>query len=295
VCALVDSRAPSLANAVAPREPGLSSDEARRRLREAGPNVLAAADSPHWTLRFLRNLTHLFALLLWAGAALAWVGGMPELSGAIVAVVLVNAVFSFVQEYRAEHAVDVLARFLPHLVRVRRDGRQAEIASEDVVPGDLVLLGPGDRVPADARVTCRVYGSVGLWVGLAGMLAFLTAYWLAGWRPFEPLADEGALYLQATAMTYAGIVAGQVGAAFAFRTSGRSVFSVGLLSNRFLLVGITVELALLVALLYMPPLNGVFHTAPVDPRGWLLLAAIPPVVLAAEELRKAVMRTRRRT
>ena len=134
------------------QRPGLDSADVRRRLAEHGPNVLAQPEPPHWALRFARNLTHLFALLLWAGAALALVGGMPQLSAAIVAVIVVNAVFSFAQEYRAERAVDALRRILPHRVRVRRDGRQTEIAAEELVPGDLVLLSAGDRIPADARL-----------------------------------------------------------------------------------------------------------------------------------------------
>jgi magnesium-transporting ATPase (P-type) len=63
------------------------------------------------------------------------------------------------------------------------------------------------------RVLARVYGFVGLIVGISGLVSFFAGYWLAGWRPGDALADEGALYLQATAMTYAGIVMGQVGAA----------------------------------------------------------------------------------
>src|SRR3990172_9869505 len=81
--------------------PGLSTAEARRLLAEFGPNALAEPKRPSHVRRFLANLVHLFALLLWAGAVLAWVGGMPELSAAIVAVVLVTAVFALVQEYRA--------------------------------------------------------------------------------------------------------------------------------------------------------------------------------------------------
>jgi Ca2+-transporting ATPase len=131
---------------------GLSSEAALAALAEHGQNVLAEAEPPHWLLRFARNLTHLFALLLWAGAALAIVGGLPELSAAIVAVIVINAVFSFVQEYRAERAVAALGRILPHQVRVRRDGRQTELRAEDIVPGDLVVLSAGDRVPADAQL-----------------------------------------------------------------------------------------------------------------------------------------------
>jgi P-type Ca2+ transporter type 2C len=131
-------------------EHGLSHEEARRRLVDAGPNLLEEAKRPSHVRHFTANLVHLFALLLWAGAVLALVAGMPQLSGAIVAVIFVNAVFAFVQEYRAERAVEALRRMLPFRVRVRRDGQPCEIPSEDVVPGDVLLLGPGDRVTADA-------------------------------------------------------------------------------------------------------------------------------------------------
>jgi Ca2+-transporting ATPase len=128
---------------------GLSGEEARRRLGEVGPNVLTEAKGPSHLRRFTANLIHLFALLLWGGAVLAFLAGMPELSAAIVAVIFVNAVFAFIQEYRAERAVEALRKILPLRVRVRRDGERCEIASEEVVPGDLLLLAPGDRVPAD--------------------------------------------------------------------------------------------------------------------------------------------------
>ncbi len=144
----------------------------------------------------------------------------------------------------------------------------------------------------NARVLARVYGFVGLIVGVAGLASFFAGYWLAGWRPGDPLVDTGALYVQATAMTYAGIVMGQVGAGLAFRTSRRSVFAVGLLSNRFLLVGIAFEIALLLALLYVPMLQEAFHMRPLDPLAWPLLALWPIVVLGAEEARKAVFRRR---
>jgi magnesium-transporting ATPase (P-type) len=140
------------------------------------------------------------------------------------------------------------------------------------------------------RVLGRVYGFVGLLVGFAGLASFFTAYLLAGWEPGEALADEGSLYVQATAMTYAGIVMGQVGAGLAFRTSRRSVFSIGIFSNRFLLVGIAFELALLVALLHVPLLQGMFHVRPLPAEGWLLMAVWPAFVFGAEELRKAILR-----
>jgi magnesium-transporting ATPase (P-type) len=137
-----------------------------------------------------------------------------------------------------------------------------------------------------------VYGYVGPIEGLAAMTSFLWAYWLAGWRPGEMLADAGPLYVQATGMTCLGVVAAQVGAGLAMRTDRRSVFSVGLLSNRFLLAGIAVELALAVALVELPVLQELFHTRPLAWEHWALLAVWPPVVLAAEETRKAIVRRR---
>ena len=132
------------------RQHGLASAEAARRLREAGPNVLAEPARPSQVRRFLAQLVHLFALLLWAGAALALVGGLPELAGAIVVVVLVNAVFAFVQEHRAGRATEALKRLLPQTATVRRDGEIAEIPAEELVPGDLLVLRAGDRISADA-------------------------------------------------------------------------------------------------------------------------------------------------
>jgi len=148
--------APPADGAARPDAGGLSSVEAARRLAETGRNELAEGEGPHWLLRFGRNLTHLFALLLWAGAALAVLGGLPELSAAIVAVIVINAVFSFVQEYRAERAIEALRRVLPQRVSVRRDGRPQEILAEEVVPGDVVLLAAGDRIPADGRLLFEV-------------------------------------------------------------------------------------------------------------------------------------------
>jgi magnesium-transporting ATPase (P-type) len=140
------------------------------------------------------------------------------------------------------------------------------------------------------RVMARVYGFVGLLVGVAGLASFFVGYLLAGWSPGEELADTGDLYVQATAMTYAGIVAGQVGAGMAFRTNRDSVLSLGLLSNRFLLVGIAFEVGLLVALVSVPPLQDIFHMRQLDPLAWPFLAIWPVFVFGAEELRKAVFR-----
>jgi magnesium-transporting ATPase (P-type) len=128
--------------------------------------------------------------------------------------------------------------------------------------------------------------------GLAAMASFLFAYLLAGWRPWEALAGDGTLYLEATTMTMAGIIMAQVGAGIAWRTTRQSIASVGVLSNRLLVAGIAVEVGMIALLAYTPGLSDVFHTSALGPWHWLFLVIWPPVVLGAEEARKAVLRAR---
>jgi magnesium-transporting ATPase (P-type) len=144
----------------------------------------------------------------------------------------------------------------------------------------------------DRAVLARVFAWVGPLEGLAAMTSFLFAYWLAGWRPWEPLADSGTLYYEATTMTMAGIVMAQVGAGLGWRTTRRPLAAVGLFSNRLLLVAIAVEISMIALLAYTPGLHEVFHTSPLGAWEWLLLLAWPPLVLGAEEARKAVVRRR---
>ncbi len=131
---------------------GLTSAEAAVRLAEQGPNVLPRARRRPLVLRFGDQLVGLLAVMLWTAAGLALAASMPQLTVAIVVVVLFNAVFAFIQEARADRAADRLRDLLPRDVTVRRDRRPVEVAVAEVVTADVVLLEPGDRVPADARV-----------------------------------------------------------------------------------------------------------------------------------------------
>jgi magnesium-transporting ATPase (P-type) len=166
------------------------------------------------------------------------------------------------------------------------------LGTERAEPGTMTRppRARGDRL-LGARVLARAYGFVGLLEGLAGLTGFFLSYLLGGWRPGAPF-PAGAAHVQATTMTQTGIVMGQVGAGFAMRTNRRSVFSIGLFSNRFLLVAVAFELALAVALIYVPGLNSAFHQAPIGVTEWLFLATVPFVVFGAEEARKAVVRRR---
>src|SRR5574337_886186 len=142
---------------------GLSEAEAARRLSEFGPNELQAVDTIPVLAMLGRQCTHFLALLLWAAAALAFVAdwmkpgeGMDLLAWAIIGVIGVNALFSFVQEYKAERAIIALRRLLPMRVKVVRTGEITEVPASDLAPGDLAILAEGDRVPADGRVIAAV-------------------------------------------------------------------------------------------------------------------------------------------
>lgn len=100
-------------------------------------------------MRFGNQLVHFFALMLWVAGVLAIVAGMLQLGIAIFAVIVINALFSFIQEHRAERATERLRDLLPHKANVLRDGTKQEISAEELVPGDLALLSPGDRISAD--------------------------------------------------------------------------------------------------------------------------------------------------
>jgi magnesium-transporting ATPase (P-type) len=131
---------------------GLGSGDVADLRRRFGPNSLPREKVRPWWLRLTAELGHFFALMLWAAALLAFLAGMPELGWAIAAVVVVNGVFAFVQEERAERASAKLRDLLPSNVQVRRDGRTTMVAAVELVPGDVVLLAAGDRVPADLEV-----------------------------------------------------------------------------------------------------------------------------------------------
>ena len=128
---------------------GLTSLEASARLVADGPNRLPAAKAiPTWR-RFVSQLTHFFARMLWVAGALAIIAGMPQLGAAIFVVIVVNGCFAFFQEQRAERAAERLDDLLPVGVTVRRDGLLVTVDAADVVVGDRVVLSPGDRIPAD--------------------------------------------------------------------------------------------------------------------------------------------------
>jgi calcium-translocating P-type ATPase len=131
---------------------GLVSAEAERRLLACGPNRLERVQRRPLILRLLEQFWSFFALLLWAGGAAALLAGMPQLSWAIFGVIVVNGIFSFLQEYRAERAVEALQEMLPQQITALRDGREVRVAAAALVPGDVLRLEEGDQIPADGQL-----------------------------------------------------------------------------------------------------------------------------------------------
>ncbi|MBE0599461.1 MAG: cation-transporting P-type ATPase, partial [Desulfuromonadales bacterium] len=134
------------------RPQGLTSSEAMERLRRLGPNRIEKTRGRPVVLKFIANFTHLMAVLLWIGGIVALLAELPQLALAIWTVILINGIFSFWQEYKAERAMDALQRLLPVHARVLRDGREERIDAGELVPGDILLLAPGDPISADGRL-----------------------------------------------------------------------------------------------------------------------------------------------
>jgi sodium/potassium uptake antiporter P-type ATPase alpha subunit len=133
---------------------GLSDEEAAKRLKEFGPNAIVAKRKRPLILKFFDNFVHLLAIILWVAAGLCFIPkvDMPQLGYAIILVVIINAVFSFLQEFRAEKALEALKNLIPSYSKVLRSGEIQDILSSELVPGDIIVLEEGDNVTADARL-----------------------------------------------------------------------------------------------------------------------------------------------
>ena len=201
---------------------GLDATEAARRLAEYGANHLEEVERQHLLLRFAQEFTHFFAIILWIGALLAFVAehfdpgqGMARLGVAIVGVVIINGIFSFWQEYKAERAVEALRQLLPQKVKALRAGEIVGLLASELVPGDIVLLEEGDFVPADCRLT-EVFG-------LRVNLSTVTGESLAKARTAEPSSEESPLQARNVVLAGTSVVSGQ-GRGVVYATGMRTEF-----------------------------------------------------------------------
>ncbi|MGN6371921.1 MAG: cation-translocating P-type ATPase [Solirubrobacteraceae bacterium] len=131
---------------------GLTMREAQRRLVQYGANELSRRGRPRWPAEIARQLTHPLALLLWVAALLSFAVGSETVAIAVLLVIVLNAAFAFVQELQAERAVEALAGYMPQHATVLRDRAPHVIEASGLVPGDIVMLAEGDRIPADMRL-----------------------------------------------------------------------------------------------------------------------------------------------
>jgi len=134
------------------RPEGLEESEARRRLALYGPNELRQEKKLSPLKIFFEQFTSFLILILLAATAISLGVGEVVDAIAIFAIVLLSAVLGFFQEYRAEQALEALKEMAAPMATVLRGGREAKVPARELVPGDVILLAVGDRVPADARV-----------------------------------------------------------------------------------------------------------------------------------------------
>ncbi len=187
---------------------GLAPAEAARRLLEFGPNHVEELGREHLLVSFAREFTHFFAIILWVAAGLAFLAdhfdpgqGMARLGAAILGVILINGIFSFWQEYKAERAVAALRQLLPQKVKALRGGQTVELLAASLVPGDVVLLEEGTLVPAD----CRLLESHALRVNTATV----TGESLPKSRNAEPSQEDAPLYAKNIALAGTSVVSGR--------------------------------------------------------------------------------------
>lgn len=131
---------------------GLSTTEARSRLRRFGKNEIAREQPQSALLRLFRNITNPLVLLLLALGVLSFLTGDQRATVVIFVMVVLGVVLRFFQEMRADHAAEKLQAMVSNTATVVRDGKEAEVSLKMLVPGDIIRLAAGDMVPADVRV-----------------------------------------------------------------------------------------------------------------------------------------------
>jgi P-type Ca2+ transporter type 2C len=131
---------------------GLTSKQAQSRINQYGPNILKAKVRPFWVVEFFKEFLDLMVIILIIAGTIAYAFHETTDATVIFAVVLINAVVSFVQKYKAEKAVEALQAMVSPHAHVVRNNERIEIPAEEVVPGDILLLEEGVKITADARI-----------------------------------------------------------------------------------------------------------------------------------------------
>lgn len=141
-----------LMRALKASEKGLSEEEVKRRLQEFGPNELVERKGITPFQIFLGQFKDVFVIMLLIAVGFSVLIGEIIDASTIGAIVVLNSIVGFVQEYRSEKAMEAMKKLTAPKARVLRDGKEMLIPAREVVPGDIVLLEAGDRIPADSRL-----------------------------------------------------------------------------------------------------------------------------------------------
>lgn len=193
------------------RPEGLTATAAAQRLEKYGRNEIRRIKGKPLIVKFASNFTHLMAILLWVAGIAALVAQMPQLAIAVWMVNIINGVFSFWQEFRAEKATEALRKLLPTYCRVMRDGSEQKILAEELVPGDVILLGEGDNISADCRLLSQAE--------LRTDQSTLTGESRPVAKSIDPIQQEGLTYTELPNLIFAGThVAAGTGKAIVFST-----------------------------------------------------------------------------
>jgi len=187
---------------------GLTASEAEEHLKRYGPNVITARRGKSPLVRFLLQFHNPLLYILLIASLITFILKDPIDAAIIFSVVLVNVILGYIQESRAEKAIEALARTMTMEATVVRDGKTIRIPAASLVPGDLVLLQSGDKVPADMRLI-RTRDLQIAEAALTGESAPVEKHAHAALDPDTTLADRVTMAYASTLVTYgqgAGIV-----------------------------------------------------------------------------------------
>jgi magnesium-transporting ATPase (P-type) len=232
-----------------------------------------------------------------------------DFSTIVAAIEQGRATFANVRRFLTYHLTDNVAELTPFVVWALSGGHiplaigVLQVLALDIGTDTLPAVALGAEPPAphtleqppahghllDRNVLRRVFGVLGATEATVAMVAFFAVYLSAGWRPGRTFA-EGATLLAASGATFAAIVLGQAANAFACRSSTRSPLALRLRTNPLLVVAVAVELGLLSAFLWFPPLANLLDQAPPTAAGWVVVAMAPIALLAVDGLDKRLRR-----
>lgn len=131
---------------------GLDLPEVNRRLSKNGKNIIKEVKKKPLILKFLAQFNDIMAIILIVAGILAYFVSEPRDGIVIFTIVIINSIIGFIQEYRAERIMDAFSKHLPSYTRVIRNREEVQILASNVVPGDILVIGAGDKIAADARL-----------------------------------------------------------------------------------------------------------------------------------------------